>query len=166
MATTSTSPTTVARAIFDALNAHDLDALVSHYADRIEERMPDVTLRSSAELREFMAGLFGALPDIRMEPATFAEEGEEVLVHWTLTGTHRGDFQGVKPTGKRIEFDGFEKMTIRDGKLVANVVVFDRMAFGQQLGMLPPDGSPAERGMKAAFNAGTAVKARLAKRRA
>ncbi|MEA2123583.1 MAG: hypothetical protein QOI80_365 [Solirubrobacteraceae bacterium] len=165
MATTTTSPSAVARSILAACNAHDLDAMVSHYADDLEERMPDRLIRSPSELRAYMADLFAAFPDLKFNVHAMAEDGELVFVHWTITATHEGTFQGVKGTGTELAVDGFERMTIRDGKLVANEVVFDRMAFGQQLGMLPPDNAPAERAMKAAFNARTAVKARLARRR-
>src|SRR3712207_320911 len=158
MATTTTSPLTVAQAIMDAFNAHDLDRLVTHYAETIDERMPDRTLRSRAELRAYMSELFTAMPDVRFDVHTMAEEGEHVLVYWTITGTHEGIFQGIKPTGTKLSVDGFERMTIRDGKLVENRVVFDRTAFGQQLGLLPPDGSGQERAMKALFNARTRFK--------
>jgi steroid delta-isomerase-like uncharacterized protein len=164
MATTSTSPATVAQAIFDAINAHDLDAMASHYADTIEERMPDRTITSPADLKAYMGDLLAAMPDLHFDVHDLAETGEQVLSRWTITGTHQGTFEGLKATGTRLEVDGFECMTIRDGKLVANFVVFDRTAFGQQLGLLPPDNSAAERAMKGAFNARTALKARLRRR--
>jgi steroid delta-isomerase-like uncharacterized protein len=145
----------------DAVNAHDLDTLVTHYADTLEERMPDRTITSPAELRAYMEELFTALPDVRFDVHTIAESGEDVIVYWTVTGTHEGVFQGIKPTGTKLSVEGFERMTIRDGKLVANRVVFDRTSFGQQLGLLPPDNSPAERAMKAAFNGRTALKRRF-----
>src|SRR5687768_1145681 len=160
MATTTTSPASVARAIFDAVNAHDLDALTSLYADSIDERMPDRRITSPAELRAYMAELFTAMPDVRFDIHTLAEEGEHVIAYWTITGTHEGPFEGLKPTGTRLEVEGFERMTIRDGKLVENRVVFDRTSFGQQLGLLPPDGSGQERAMKALFNARTRFKRR------
>ena len=165
MVTSTTSPTAVAQAIMDAVNAHDVDTLVTHYADVIDERMPDRTIRSRAELGEFMKELFAGVPDLRFEVHNMAEDGENVLISWTITGTHRGTFNGIKATGGRLQIPGFEMMTIRDGKLVANRVVFDRMGFGQQLGMLPADGSRQERGMKAAFNAATKLKSRFAERR-
>ena len=165
MATETTSPADVARAIFAAFNAHDLDALASHYADTIDERLPDAHLRTRAELREYMGELFAGLPDAHMDVRSLVESGDAVLVRWVLTGTHTGTFQGLKPTGKRLEVDGFEEMTIRDGRLVTNVVSFDRLGLGQQLGLMPPDGSAPERGMKVLFNAGTSLKSRIAARR-
>ncbi len=164
MATSTTSAIDVARTIMDAGNAHDLDEMASHYAEVIEEQLPDRVLRSRAELRTYMGDLLTAMPDFRFDIHAMAEDGDQVLMQWTLTGTQTGVFEGIKPTGRPIAMRGSERMTIRDGRLVANVVVFDRTAVGQQLGLMPPDGSPGERAMKAAFNARTALKRRFSRR--
>ena len=50
---------------------------------------------------------------------------------------------------------------MHDGKVTSNFVVFDQMQFARSVGMMPPDGSAADRVMKAAFNA----KTRIARRR-
>jgi hypothetical protein len=50
---------------------------------------------------------------------------------------------------------------IRDGKIVSNFVVFDQMQYARQLGMMPPEGSPGDRAVKAAFNAKTKLAQRL-----
>jgi hypothetical protein len=50
---------------------------------------------------------------------------------------------------------------IRDGKVVSNFVVFDQMQYARQLGMMPPDGSGADKAMKTAFNARTKLVERL-----
>lgn len=166
MATDTTSPADVARAVFAGFNAHDVPAMRAQWADSVTERLPDATISGADALEGYFRELFAAVPDSRMEIVSLAEDGETVFIHWQLTGTHTGDgFQGLRATGKRLCVDGFDRMTIRDGRQVANFVVFDRMGFAQQLGMLPPDGSGPERGMKAAFNAGTALKARIAARR-
>jgi steroid delta-isomerase-like uncharacterized protein len=162
MATSTTSAAAVGRATIDAFNAHDTSAMRAIWGDGMTERFPDATVVGPDALAAYFQGLFDAMPDVRMELRGVVEDGEDVLLRWTLTGTHTGaPFQGINPTGKRIELDGMDHMTIRDGRLVANFVVFDRMQFGQQLGMLPADGSRQERAMKAAFNAGTALKQRL-----
>ena len=45
--------------------------------------------------------------------------------------------------------------------VVSNFVVTDQLAYARQIGMMPPDGSAADRGMKAAFNARTKLARRL-----
>lgn len=166
MASSTTSAADVARATLDALNAHDIDSMRACWSESITERMPDGTVSGADALAAYFQGLVDALPDVSMRYEAVVEDGETVLLRWHLTGTHTGaPFQGIAPTGKAVALDGMDHMTIRDGKLVENFVVFDRMQFAQQLGMMPPDGSGPEKAMKAAFNARTALMRRLAQRR-
>jgi len=158
--------TELADQIFAAINAHDVDALRELWAEGVEERFPDKTCRGKEELAAHFKGLFAAMSDMRMEKVASVEEGETVFVRWTLTGTHDGVFTGIDPTGKRIALDGFDQMTVRDGKMVHNFVVFDQMDVGRQLGLLPPDGSPPDRALKAAFNAKTKIAELIRERRA
>ncbi len=150
--------TELAQQILDALSAHDLDALRGIWADDVVERFPDKTCRGKDELATYFSDLFAALPDFRMEKVSSVEEGDTVFVRWRMTGTHTGaQFSGLDATGKAITLDGMDEMTFRDGKMTSNFVVFDQMEVGRQLGLLPPDGSPPDRALKAAFNAKTKV---------
>ena len=149
--------TELAQQVLDAINAHDIDALRTIWADDVVERFPDKTCRGKDELSAYFADLFAAIPDFTMERVSAVEEGETVFLRWRLTGTHRGVFNGIEPTGKAITLDGMDEMTVRDGKMAANFVVFDQMEVGRQLGLLPPDGSPPDRALKAAFNAKTKI---------
>jgi hypothetical protein len=49
-------------------------------------------------------------------------------------------------------------MTVRDGVVVHNIVIFDRTSFAQQIGMLPATGSRGDRALTAAFNAWTRLR--------
>jgi steroid delta-isomerase-like uncharacterized protein len=148
--------TELALQVFEAINAHDIDALRELWPPEMEERFPDKTRHGPDELAAHFQGLFSAMPDFRMEVVHTAEEGDAVYARWKLTGTHTGGaFNGIEATGKRIALDGMDQFTVRDGKLVSNFVVFDQMAVGRQLGLLPPDGSTADRALKSAFNAKT-----------
>lgn len=150
--------TELVRRVFDAINAHDVDALRELWAPDVVERFPDVTCRGREELAAHFAGLFAALPDFHMELAGAVEDGETVFARWRLTATHTGGrFNGIDATGKAVAVDGMDEFTLRDGKVVSNFVVFDQMEVGRQLGLLPPDGSPPDRALKAAFNAKTKV---------
>ena len=57
-----------------------------------------------------------------------------------------------------------DHFVIRHGTIATNFVVFDQMQFARQIGMLPPDGSPADRAMKAAFNGKTGLVKRVRER--
>jgi predicted ester cyclase len=93
-----------------------------------------------------------------MEIRSIVADADHVFVHWQLTGTHTGPFNGLDPTGRAIAVDGLDHFELRDERVISNFVVFDQMQIARQLGVLPTDGSPADRAMKSAFN----VKTRLA----
>lgn len=163
-ATGTQTNTEIVRATIDAINAHDIVALRGFWTAATVERFPDQTYHGPDELAAYFQGLFDALPDLRLEILASAENGETVFLHWRATGTHTGGpFIGINPTGKALAVDGMDQFTIRDGKIAANFVVFDQMEFGRQLGLLPSDGSAADRALKAAFNGGLALKARLSR---
>jgi predicted ester cyclase len=163
-ATGTQTNTEIVRATIDAINAHDIVALRGFWTAATVERFPDRTYHGPDELAAYFQGLFDGLPDLRLEILASAENGETVFLHWRATGTHTGGpFFGINPTGKALAVDGMDQFTIRDGKIAANFVVFDQMEFGRQLGLLPSDGSAADRALKAAFNGGLALKARLSR---
>jgi predicted ester cyclase len=154
----------VARTAIDSINARDLEAIKSLWDADGVDRFPDRTCHGPDEIAAYFAGIFAAIPDFRLDIVALAEQGDTVFVQWRATGTHTGGpFQGIDPTGKAVALDGMDRYTIRNGKVMSEFVVFDQMDFGRQLGLLPPDGSAADRALKAAFNAATAVKAKLAR---
>jgi hypothetical protein len=55
-------------------------------------------------------------------------------------------------------------MRIEDGRLRSNTIYYDGLGFARQIGMLPREGSPGDKAMTVAFNAGTDVRARLHRR--
>ena len=143
---------------FDVINSHDITPLRAHWTPETVERFPDRTCRGGDEIAAYFQGLFAAVPDVHMEIVHLAAEGDAVFVRWHLTGTHTGTaWAGIETTGRRIELDGVDHFTVRGGTVVSNFVVFDQMEVGRQLGLMPPDGSPPDRALKAAFNAKTKI---------
>jgi steroid delta-isomerase-like uncharacterized protein len=143
----------LARWSFEMLNTHDVSVLRQFWTDETVERFPDRTRRGPDEMAAYFQEVFDALPDFHMEVIHVTEQDDHVFVQWKLTGTHSGaTYQGIEPTGRRIELDGIDHFVIRDGKVASNFVVFDQMQFARQLGLLPPDGSQGDRAFKAAFN--------------
>jgi steroid delta-isomerase-like uncharacterized protein len=145
---------------FEQINRHDVSALKQFWGADTVERFPDKTCRGTDEIVRYFEDTFAAVPDMRLEVISIAEQGDDVFAHWRLTGTHLGTLHGIEPTGKPVAVDGIDHFVMRDGNLVSNFVVFDQMQYARQLGMLPPQDSRADRAMTAAFN----VRTKLAKR--
>ena len=146
---------------FETLNQHDATPLKQFWGTDTVERFPDRTCRGADEIAGYFEDAFAALPDFHMDVLAIAEQGEDVFVHWHLTGTHLGPLMGVEPTGKKVEIDGMDHFVVRDGVVVSNFVVFDQMQYALQLGMLPPPGSSGDRAFKRIFNTRTKLSARL-----
>jgi steroid delta-isomerase-like uncharacterized protein len=161
--TATRSPVEIARHIFeDVLNRRDADALRAFWAESLVEELPTGTYRGPDEMARYFAETFAALPDFHITPEKIVGDDETVFVKWRVNATFTGSqWQGIEPTGDRIELLGIDCFTFREGKVVHNEVVFDQMSFGRQIGMLPAQDSIGERGMKSAFNARTKLKRRL-----
>jgi steroid delta-isomerase-like uncharacterized protein len=161
------SPVEIARQIFeDVLNQRDAEALLPYWADDLVEELPTGTYRGPHEMARYFADTFAALPDFHIEPEKIMGEDETVFVKWRVRGTFTGrPWQGIEPTGDRIELLGIDCFRFRGGEIVRNDVVFDQMSFARQLGLLPAQDSVGERAMKRAFNARTKLKRRLGQAR-
>ena len=57
---------------------------------------------------------------------------------WLMSGTHRGEFLGVAPTGERIEAMGMDIVRITEGEIVEHWGEFDVMGMLRQLGVIRP----------------------------
>lgn len=64
-------------------------------------------------------------------------EGDKVIAQIIWSGTHTGDFQGLPPTGKRIEITAFIIERFQDGKSVEHKSFFDQLTMMRQLGLIP-----------------------------
>ena len=75
-----------------------------------------------------------AFPDVNLVIHDLIAEGNQVAVRWTFTGTHRGEFMGVAPTGKQVTYRGMSILRIKDGKVVEIEDIANELAILRQLG--------------------------------
>ena len=83
--------------------------------------------------------------------------GDRVIVRATWRGVHRGDFFGVKNTGRTVTVPSAEILRLANGKVVENISYMDMYTMFQQLGMLP---SPDQLGAALSSKGAPAVEAR------
>jgi len=65
--------------------------------------------------RAALRSMWAAFPDLHFSIDELVAEGDRVVAKVTYTGTHRGTFLGIEPTGRSIRFTGVEMAIVRDG---------------------------------------------------
>jgi steroid delta-isomerase-like uncharacterized protein len=157
----------VATSYFEAVGNRDLDAMMEHWEPGgIGYIHGMAELRAPEGYRQFFGAMFRAIPDYEMEVVDMVAYGDKAAVRWRATGTFTGPgrFEGLEPTGARIETEGMDLLTIRDGLIQENRAYTNATEMARQLGAMPPAGSPGEKAMLGAVNLRTRAKGLLAKR--
>jgi steroid delta-isomerase-like uncharacterized protein len=129
------------RRFLDASNSGDLVLLRKTIDDVFE---PDATIRtpvplqtSGAEaMKEVFTTLHRAYPDLHVEVEDMVEEGDRVAVRNTVTGTHRGAYMGLPPTGKSVVYNEMFMLRFVNGRIAETWGVVDVLAQLRQLGAL------------------------------
>src|SRR5215211_638337 len=156
-----------ARSYFEAMDRRDAAGMAAHWReDGVEDVVPVGLMRGREELRDFFASMFAAMPDARTTITRLVAGEQSCAVEWRLEATFDGaPFMGIEPNGKHLEIRGFDLIELEDGEIVSNTAYFDGSSIARQIGILPPDGSGADRAMKSAFNAVTKLRRTVAERR-
>lgn len=107
----------VLREVFDAFNAHDLDAIMSHFAEDCVFESPRGADRWGSrfvgkdEVRRGLAARFEGIPDVSYRDDDHFACGTRGVSEWTITGT--------TVAGERIDVRGCDLWTFgEDGKIV------------------------------------------------
>ena len=118
---------------YNTANAAVVDELVAeHFVDRSTAEPLDRESLSQAT-NEFLADF----PDAHVEIEDIVADGDKVAYRYRTRATHRGEFQGIPPTGLPIEVVGFVIDRIEDGRIAERWEGFDALGFLTQLGFEP-----------------------------
>ena len=116
------------RRMVEAINAGEEDAAVEElFAPRAARRV-----------RLLFAEFRSAFPDWREEIVELVAEGDAVAGRFKCAGTHRGEFLGEAPTGKRMEVEEVFFLQVEDEKFTNLWALEDSIGRMRQLGLLPP----------------------------
>ncbi len=93
-------------------------------------------------VKEAATAIRHAFPDISFSHDEVFARGGKVVIIWTMTGTHQGEFLGVASTGRRVEATGTDIYLVSptgpEGKIVEYWSNWDQWGVLQQLGAVPP----------------------------
>jgi ketosteroid isomerase-like protein len=115
---TEAEPVTIAtlERLLDAFNAHDLDAIMSFFADDCVLELPrgpepwGRRLEGREQVRDGLASRFAGIPDVHYGDARHWLAGDRGCSEWLLTGT--------TTQGERIAVRGCDLFAFRDGEVV------------------------------------------------
>jgi ketosteroid isomerase-like protein len=125
------------RSVFDRLSKGDEAVYQEMYAPEYGWYFP--TFNPKALTWEEEAGFVKLLrvgfPDIRWDIIEMVVSGDRVVARFVVSGTHTGEYQGLLPTGIKVEAGGIWMARIKNGKVVEVKEETDLLGFMQQLGM-------------------------------
>jgi glyoxylase-like metal-dependent hydrolase (beta-lactamase superfamily II)/predicted ester cyclase len=154
----------IARSYFGAVGARDVEAMIEHWVPGGSGRFSgDRELTVPDGYRREFGQIFAAFPDFDFQVTDLYVHGEQATVRWRARGTFSGSsFDGIEPNGARIDVEGVDLVTVRDGEVVDLDAFVNFADFARQIGVLPPAGSPTEQRMTSIMNARTRLGRRIA----
>jgi steroid delta-isomerase-like uncharacterized protein len=88
-------------------------------------------------VREVFARLHRAFPDLHITIEDLVKEGDKIVSRNTVTGTQRGEYMGIPPTGKSVTYNGIFIFRFADGRIAETWGVVDVVSQMKQLGVIP-----------------------------
>ena len=115
-----------------------------------ELQTPDVAYHGTSmnmtgieEYKQVYSNFLSAFHDTELEVEDLIAEGDKVMSRVSMHCTHKGEFEGIPPTGKVLTVSAFTVFRLVDGKIVEEWEILDELGMMQQLGV---DLAPKEPG--------------------
>lgn len=102
-------------------------------------------LRGPEVLKRTVKMYRAAFPDVRITVDDVITADDKVVLRWHSEGTHRGELEGLAPTGVHGSVTGIGIDLWKDGKVVEAWTEWDNLGLARQLGAAPPEGSIGEK---------------------
>ena len=121
----------------EATNSHYPAAVAGFYATDGVLESPSIGLqRGRPQIQAATERWHSAFPDTVLRLDELLIENDHVAAYITIRATHRGEFLGLAPTGKQIEFRGVYLREFADRLVVRERRIYDFSGFLIELGVL------------------------------
>jgi len=95
--------------------------------------VPGQAEAAKQEAADFRRGF----PDVISTIEDLIAEGDKVVARWRSRATHQGNYMGVAPTGKEVEFTGISFYRIEAGRIAESWNEEDELGLMRQIGAVP-----------------------------
>ena len=79
-------------------------------------------------------------PDVISTIEDLIAEEDKVVARWRSRATHRGDYMGIPPSGKEVQFTGISFYLIEEGKIAESWTEEDQFGLMRQIGAIRESG--------------------------
>ena len=100
--------------------------------------MPGQPPMDRLTFERYVAGTAAVFPGYTYEIQDQVAQGDLVVNRFTFRGVHSGEFHGIPPTGRPLEFRGINMYRVKDGRVVSERTELDTFGLLQQIGAIPP----------------------------
>jgi steroid delta-isomerase-like uncharacterized protein len=131
--------------VWNKRNLKVVDEIVSPSHALYEPNAPD----SQVGPRAYKATLnrfFTGMPDVHFTIQDVIAEKNKVVVAWSMSGRHQGEFYGVPATKKKVSVEGITIHHVENGKILDSFASWDRLELMRQMGAEPNSKQSASRG--------------------
>jgi predicted ester cyclase len=132
----------VRRFVEQELNKGNMNAVNEYFApNHVEHSLPPGVPPTRDGFKGFLTALRAAFPDLHFHIDDEIAEGDKVVHRVTGHGTMKGDFQGMKATGKTGTWTEMHIARLDGGKVVEHWSNVDTMGMLVSLGVMPAPGA-------------------------
>jgi predicted ester cyclase len=135
----------LALTVLEALNARDLAPWSQKLADDYAAEYPGVPTLNKTQSIGYNERFVIAFPDTHFEVHSVVSQGDQVFIHWTVSGTQTERLatvtgRTIPPTRRRATVSGVLLTEVRDGKIVREGWYWDQLSLMDQLGQMEQPG--------------------------
>ena len=123
----------VQRFASEIINRHDVRAVDKLFTKDYRQHTPQARNLPAKAFKGFAAAVFKAFPDVHAKYTPPVASGDKIAVIGSVSGTQKGAFFGMPPTGKTIRWTEMHVFRIRNGKIAEHWVQADMFGIIQQI---------------------------------
>jgi len=126
----------IVRGLIEAENRHNSALLDEFLAPDFVNNQLTQEFRGREIYKQGCTQFIKGFPDHHGRIEDITAEGDKVWIRYKGTGTHKGEWLGLAPTGKKITMNSLAIYRIVDTKVVEMTVVKDLLDFFKQIGVI------------------------------